>query len=1181
MSAEFVHLHNHSDYSLLDGMLRLTDVAGKRPSEFLYNVGKQKKPALAITDHGNMYGAMTFYFNALQAGVKPIIGCEVYHTLGSRKDKSGSQKDTGHLTILAKDDDGYKNLMKIVSDGFTEGFYYHPRIDYELLNKHKDGLIILSGCIASHVARNCAEGKLDEAAKVAATLRDIVGKENFYIEIMDHGIPEEISAHPGLVEIAKRIGQPLVATNDCHYEKKEDWEIHDARMCLAMNKVLSDPARMRHEQHELYFKSPEEMVKLFAHLPEAIKNTLVIAEKCNVTVQTGKLHLPKFDIPEKYHDESKYGSEGDFFYMKDLCEQGLKEKVPNAGPEYQQRLDFEMNVIKSMGFPSYFLIVRDFISYARTHDIPVGPGRGSAAGSLVAYTLDITRLDPLPNDLLFERFLNPDRISMPDIDVDFSDAGRDEVIEYARRKYGDTRVANIITYGTEGAKSAVKDVARVMEIPIPEVNAITKLIPDKYTLLEAINGGKDKQPVPELLEKMRDPKVKKMFDMAVKMEGLVRQTGIHASGVIVSPEEITNYAPLANQNNKHSITTQYDGPTMGDTDKMGMLKVDFLGLRTLSVISDAVKFIHEGGNKDFDIYKIPIDDKKTFDLLCEGKTICVFQLESEGMRNLVRALQPSKFSDISALVALYRPGPMEAGMLETFVERKHGRQKVSYDHPLLEPVLKDTYGTMLYQEQIMNIAKRMGGFTAGEADTLRKAMGKKKIEIMDKLKTKFVKQSKDINNVPEKLSSDIYDLMAKFAGYGFNKSHSAAYALVTYQVAYLKANYPVEFMAAAMTNEIGESPMGSDSKENKLVTYILETRDMGIDVLGPDINHSNVSFTIEKEADKSSIRMALTAVRNVGDGIVEDIVKEREKNGSYKSFEEFTMRVASKQLNKRCLEGLAKAGAFDCLYPCENKAQSRAKAVKAIMEFCSGSNKKGFDPNQAMLFGASSKTEETVSFNEAQILKDEYEFLGMYFSGHPLSSYHRHMNMLTDINISSVLEGQHKEKSIVRVAGMITQLKTLKTKKTGEAMAKFVLEDLTGSISVCCFPKKYQAFSAAIGNNKLVVLSGRVQISDFGDNEHYELLVEEVYELFDAMSHWVKNLVINLSASCIEAADRLKKIKHLLLSEIGECPVCFATSIAGERFVLETGLRVKLSDNLLKALSAMLGANAWKIDIGV
>lgn len=1178
MSVEFVHLHNHSDYSLLDGMLRLTDLAGKHPSDFLSNLGKQKIPAVAITDHGNMYGAMTFYFNAQQVGVKPIIGCEVYQTLGARGDKSGSQKETGHLTILAKDNEGYRNLMKIVSEAFISGFHYHPRVDYELLNQHKNGLIILSGCIAGHVARNCAAGKLDEAAKVAATLRDIVGKENFYIELMDHGIAEETAAQPGLIEIAKRLGQPVVATNDCHYEKKEDWEIHDARMCLAMNKVLSDPNRLRHTQHELYFKSPEEMARLFAHVPEAIKNTMVIAEKCNVHVETGKLHLPKFDIPEKYHDKARYGNEGDFFYMKDLCEEGLRTKVPNAGKEYKDRLDFEMNVIRSMGFPSYFLIVRDFITYARTHGIPVGPGRGSAAGSLVAYTLDITRLDPLPNDLLFERFLNPDRISMPDIDVDFSDAGRDEVIQYARKKYGDTRVANIITYGTVGAKSAVKDVSRVMEIPIPEVNAITKLIPDKATLGEALKGGKDSQPVPELLEKMRDPKIKKMFDMALKMEGLVRQTGIHASGVIVSPEEITNYAPLANQNNKHAITTQYDGPTMGDTDKMGMLKVDFLGLRTLSVIYDAVDFIHSAGNKDFDIYKIPIDDKKTFDLLCEGKTIGVFQLESEGMRNLVKALQPSQFSDISALVALYRPGPMEAGMLETFVERKHGREKVTYDHPLLEPVLKDTYGTMLYQEQIMNIAKRMGGFTAGEADTLRKAMGKKKIEIMDKLKTKFVKQSKDINNVPEKLSSGIYDLMAKFAGYGFNKSHSAAYALVTYQVAYLKANYPVEFMAAAMTNEIGESPMGSDSKENKLVTYILETRDMGIDVSGPDVNHSGVKFTIERENGKSGVRMALTAVRNVGEGIVEDIVREREKNGPFRSFEEFTMRVESKQLNKRCLEGLAKAGAFDCLYPAVTKAESRGKAVRAMTDYCEGSSKKGFDPNQAMLFSPEETQDDIPAYTEIQMLKDEYEFLGMYFSGHPLNSYRRHMSMLTDVSVDSVVQGQHKEKSFVRVAGMISQLKILKTKKTGDSMAKFVLEDLTGSIGVCVFPKKYQMFGNALANNRLVVITGRVQLSDFGDKEHYELQAEEVYELFEALNRWGKSVVVSLSPAVLADREKMTALKKLFDSDAGLCPVCFSAGSGTDRFFIETDYRVSVSDSLLKEAASIAGNNAWKVD---
>jgi len=1150
-------------------MLRISDGHGG-PSDFIKGLGAIKGNALAITDHGNMYGAMDFYFMANKAGLKPIIGCECYVAKGSRKDrdKTGGRRDNGHMTVLARNDDGYRHLMKLVSNSFLEGFYHDPRIDSESLAEHADGLVCLSGCLKSHIARACAEGRLDEAQKIAMGYQDILGKGNYYLELMDHGIPEETAAMAGLIEVAKRTGIPLVATNDCHYQKKEDWEAHEAHVCISTGKTLDDPDRMKQTQHELYYKSPEEMIKLFSHTPEAVKNTLVIAEKCNIKIDTSKLHLPAFDIPAQYKTAHPEG-DGDYYYLKDLCDVGLKKKVPGAGADYHKRLEFELDTIKKMGFSSYFLIVMDFINHGRSIGVPVGPGRGSGAGSLVAYTLDITRVDPLPNSLLFERFLNPGRKSMPDLDIDFSDDGREKVVQYVREKYGASRVANIITYGTIKAKSAVKDVGRVMGIPLSDVNAISKLIPAELgtTLYKALNE------VNELKEYQRDPRIKKMFDIALKVEGLRRQTGVHAAGVVISKEDVTNYVPLANRNNKDVITTQYDGNVLGT---LGMLKVDFLGLRTLTIIETASEFLRKiPGKEDFDIYSVPVDDKKTFDLLCDGKTTGVFQLESDGMKKLVKGLKPTAFSDIAALVALYRPGPIESGMLEMFVERKHGRKKIVYDHPLLEPILKDTYGTMVYQEQVMEISKRLADFTPSEADDFRKAMGKKKLDVMEQLRVKFVEQAKKFHDVSNKLSSKIFDDMAKFAGYGFNKSHSVAYALVAYHTAWLKANYPVEFMAALLTSEIGKSAVNSEDKENKLVTYIGEAQDMEIAILGPSVNRSQKKFSIEKHQDKPGIRFALTAVKNVGEGVVEAIVAERDKNGPFRSFEEFTLRVDSKQLNKRVTESLGKGGAFDCFYPAEKPEISRTKAMEAVEAFCGGNSR---DINQAMLFGEEKKASAVMS--EHALLKNEREVLGFYFSGHPLNSYRRHLAMVSNAQADKVLAAGFAEGAIVRVAGIVAQFKSMQTKKTGEAMAKFEVEDLTGNVGVCLFPKKYKMYGSQLGPNKIVVVTGKVQKSDFGE-QNYELIAEEVYTLYDAMNKWARGLVLNLPEGILFDEKQLHEFKTALGKHQGMCPVYFQVNTKGRgTYMIETTERVALSDSLLHDIERLLGDKTWKVESG-
>ncbi|MBI4351421.1 MAG: DNA polymerase III subunit alpha [Elusimicrobia bacterium] len=1169
MQPGFIHLHNHSEYSLLDGMLRLSDGHGN-PSEFLKGLGARPGNALAITDHGNMYGAMEFYFMANAAGLKPIIGCECYVTRGSRKDrdKSTTRRDNGHMTVLAKNETGYRNLMKMVSASFLEGFYHDPRIDAELLARHADGLVCLSGCLKSHISRNCAENHLDEAAKMAMEYQDILGKGNFYLELMDHTIPEEIAAMAGLVEIAKRTGIPLVATNDCHYQKKEDWEAHEAHVCISTGKTLDDPDRMRQTQHELYYKSPEEMIKLFSHTPEAVKNTLVIADMCNIKIDTKTLHLPAFDIPQPYKDKHPEG-DGDYYYLKDLCEEGLRKKVPNAGEDYRKRLEFELDTIRKMGFSSYFLIVMDFIKHGRGIGVPVGPGRGSGAGSLVAYTLDITRVDPLPNSLLFERFLNPGRKSMPDLDIDFSDDGREKVVQYVREKYGSSRVANIITYGTIKAKSAVRDVGRVMSIPLAEINAIAKLVPAELgtTLYKALNE------VNELKEYQRDPKLKKMFEIAMKVEGLRRQTGVHAAGVVISRDDVTDYVPLANRNNKDVITTQYDGNMLG---ALGMLKVDFLGLRTLTIIETASEFIRKlPGQENFDIYSVPMDDKKSFDLLCEGKTTGVFQLESDGMKKLVKGLKPTAFSDIAALVALYRPGPIESGMLEMFVDRKHGRKKITYDHPLLEPILKDTYGTMVYQEQVMEISKKLADFTPSEADDFRKAMGKKKLDVMEKLRVKFVEQSRKYHDISNKLSSKIFDDMAKFAGYGFNKSHSVAYALIAYHTAWLKANYPVEFMAALLTSEIGKSAVNSEEKENKLVTYIGEAQDMEIQILGPSVNRSRKKFSIEEVQGKPAIRFALTAVKNVGEGVVETLVAERERNGPYRSFEEFTLRADSKQLNKRVVESLAKGGAFDGFYPAGKPELSRTKAMEAVEAFCGG---KIADINQALLFGEEKKGPAVMS--EHALLKNEREVLGFYFSGHPLNSYRRHLSMVSNAQADKVLAGGFAEGAMVRVAGIVAQFKNMQSKKTGETWAKFEVEDLTGNVEVCLFSKKYRMYGSQLGPNKVVVVTGKVQKSDFGE-QNYELIAEEAYPLFEAMNKWARGLVVNLPEGILFDEKQLHELKSAIGKSHGLCPVYFQVNARGRgTYMIETTERVALSDALLHDIERLLGDKTWKVESG-
>lgn len=1159
--AEFVQLHNHTEYSLLDGMLRVSE--DHKPSKFLQGLARQGIPAMAITDHGNLYGVLDFYSSAKAAGIKPIIGCEFYITDGNYKEKN---KSVGHLTLLARDYDGYLNLMKLNSMAWVDGFYYHPRIDSEILAQHSKGLLCMSGCLKGYLSQYVRqEGGFEKACALATQYESIFGKGNYYIELMDHGIREEIEALPLLKDVAKRTGIPLVATNDCHYEKKEDWEAHDIHVCIATGKTLKDETRMK-MSHELYFKSPDEMCTLFSHTPEACKNTLVIAEKCNLEFPKHGFILPKFDIPPQYPNSQEY--------FKDLCRKGLTKKMDGHVPEaYWKQLEFEFDVIIKMGFDCYFLIVQDFINWARAHDIPIGPGRGSGAGSLVAYSMDITRIDPIKNKLLFERFLNPDRVSMPDLDIDMSDAGRERVIDYVRGKYGHDKVSQIITFGTMKAKLAIKDVARVMEVPLADANRIAKMIPNdpKMTLEKALE-------INELRTELdKNPQSKKLFDMARKIEGLKRHTGIHAAGVLITKEAVSEYVPLA-RGAKDVITTQFEGEPCSN---LGLLKMDFLGLRTLTVIDHAEKMIRARHNPDFDINKIPLDDKKTYDMLCACQTLGIFQLEGGGMRDLIKKMQPAQFSDLSALVALYRPGPMESGMMDMFVRRRNKQEKIVYETPLLEEPLKDTYGCMLYQEQIMEISKRLGGFTPGEADTLRKAMGKKKLDVMEKFGHKFVEGCK-AHKIPEKTASHIYEQMKAFAGYGFNKSHSFAYALVSYQTAYLKANYPIEFMCAALTNEIGHNAIGADDKENKIVTYLAEARKLGFEILPPDVNASEPDFSVEIKDGKECIRYALNAIKNAGEEACAEIVKERKANGPFTSIEDIFKRPKLADcVNKKTLESFIKAGAVDSTAPGQDPRITRAYGLANLEQIVDTAHRMARERQQetASLFGdeldaiVSVKKDEIkfAPLTRGELLGYEKEVLGLFFSGHPLEKYQEHLAQLHATPIIDILEGRASGR--LTVLGIITLYKRRQNKKTKKDWAQLVIEDCTGSLAVNVFPRKYEQIGALLSPNAIFSFLGDIDVEE--DSARVELNLQNVGQVTDLISNIAKEFTVRLPANYTK--EQLQKLKAYLDMTRGATEVFLEVPSKEDPVKIHrirTNKRIQLHKGLLEYIENAWG-NAW------
>jgi len=1062
----FVHLHQHTEYSLLDG--------ATRPEELAKRVAKLNMPACAITDHGNMFGAVEFYNAMKKEGVKPIIGCEMYVAYGSRFDKTSvedQQADAGsnnHLIVLAANDTGYKNLVKLVSAGYTEGFYYKPRIDKELLREHRDGLIVLSSCLKGEVSQSLAGGNWQKAKDAATTYRDILGPENFFLEIQDHGIPDQQKIIPMMAQLGEEAGLQLVGTNDSHYLDKSDAFAHEVLLCIGTGKTLTDEKRMKFYSDDFYVKGPDEMRRVFKDHPQAAENTLRIAERINVSLDVKGYHLPNFPIPagttlaDHFAKTSRAGLDKRMKAMASLFAAKRKKHEP---AEYFERLEREIEIIKSMGFEGYFLVVWDFIKYAKDHGIPVGPGRGSAAGSLVAYSLGITDVDPLDYDLLFERFLNPERISMPDIDLDFCMNRRGEVIDYVRDKYGKENVAQIITFGTMAAKSVVRDVGRVLGHQYGFVDKISKMIPGGpgVTLTDA------KKDSPQLAESIRnDEEVKKIIEIGEKLEGLSRHAGMHAAGVVITPEPVTNYVPLY-RTNRDEIVTQFD---MRVVEKMGLVKMDFLGLRTLTVIDDAVKSAKAVEGVDIEVENIPLDDPDVFRLFQEGRTKGVFQFESGGMVDLLRKARPTQFEDLAALNALYRPGALDAGMVDVYVKCKSGASKPKYLVPVMKELLEETYGIIVYQEQVMQIAQRVANYSLGQADLLRKAMGKKDAAVMAAERGKFVDGAL-ANGYEKKKANEIFDYIEPFARYGFNKSHSVAYALVAYQTAWLKVHYPRHFMAALMSSEM--------DRTEAVVKFIGEAKSMGIEVMPPDVNESNMFFTVVGP----NIRFGLGAVKGVGEGAVESILIARQKLGRFKSLLQFCEEVDLRACNKKALEALIKSGSFDfvgtsrrMLFEQLDSTADSAQRTKDEKERGQFSMFGGMMPlavPQSSILNPQSGPGPGPDWPEEEKLRYEKETLGFYITGHPLNKFREELRLFANASTDTLYRYIDET---VNIGGIVSQMKKSKIKKgpnEGKLMAKFFLDDQAGSVEVVVFSDLYGKYMKWLDNGVAVLVTAMVK----------------------------------------------------------------------------------------------------------
>lgn len=1047
--SNFVHLHTHTEYSLLDGACRI--------SELVAQAKKHKMPALAITDHGVMYGAIQFYKEAIRQGVKPIIGCEMYVAHQSRLDKSSQRKETPHhLILLVKNNEGYKNLIKLVTLSYLEGFYYKPRIDKEILREYSSGLIALSACLKGEISQCILQKNIKKAKEVALDFLDIFGEDNFYLELQKNGIPEQEIVNENLIKLSQELSIPVVASNDIHYINKEDARAHEILLCIQTATNLSDPKRLKFSTDAFYFNSPEEMDKNFSKVPQALENTIRIAEKCNLEIDFRHAQLPEFKIPPEHNINT---------YLKVLCYKGLNERYSEVTKQLEERLEYELSVIKKMEFEPYFLIVWDFVKYAKEKGIMVGPGRGSAAGSLVAYCLNITNIDPMAYGLLFERFLNPERISMPDFDIDFCYERREEVIEYVSKKYGNDKVAQIITFGTMAARAAVRDVGRALGIPYARVDTIAKMIPwePNITIEKAL---KMESRIKELMESDED--IKKLIETASSLEGLARHASTHAAGIVLSRKPLNDYVPLQ-KTAEGEICTQY---AMAELEELGLLKMDFLGLRTLTVISNALKIIKHTRGEEVDINKIPLDDKKVYKMLSKGNCAGIFQLESEGMRDLVKRLKPENMEDITALLALYRPGPLGSGMIEDFIDGKKGKVKIKYPHPCLEPILKETYGVIVYQEQVMKIASELAGFSLGQADILRKAMGKKQKGVMEKQRELFIKGAQK-NNIKKNISAEIFDLIAYFAGYGFNKSHSVSYAFISYQTAYLKTHYAIEYMASLLTSIMGNN--------DKVALYIKECRNMNIEILPPDINQSLVNFTV---VGRKAIRFGLAAVKNVGEKAINAIIEERRRNSNFTSLLDFCQRADLRIVNKRVIESLIKCGAFDFI----GAKRSQLLAVLDISLKSGQEYQKSKRNGQTSLFDLFEKNNSDKSssnyqdrlpdiseFSKNELLVMEKEMLGLYISYHPLNDYKERLKKI--VTSTSIELANFPDRSRVVLAGVINNFKR-KSTKNGNLMAFITLEDLEGTVEIIAFPKVYEKCKEMIKKDEIVITEGRLDVTE-------------------------------------------------------------------------------------------------------
>lgn len=1131
----FVHLHSHTEYSLFDGISRI--------GELVSHVKEMGQTALAITDHGVMYGAVYLYKECIKQGIKPIIGCEIYVTRGSRFDKSGNGKEKlAHLILLAENNEGYQNLIKICSKAWTEGYYPRPRADHELLEKYHEGLIVTSACVGGEVPQAILNGDMDEARKVIEFYINTFGKDNYFLEIQNHGLPEEAAVRPVLASLAKEYGLGLVATNDFHYTKKEDARSQEIKLCISTGKTLDDPYHFHFANDEFYCKSGDEMRAILGNFPGAIENTRVIADRCNVELTFGEHKLPSFDVPEGETAAS---------YLRKLCEKALPERYAVVTDKERSRMDYELGVIDKMGFSDYFLIVMDFIHYAKSHGIPIGPGRGSAAGSIVSYLLHITEVDPLRFDLLFERFLNPARVSMPDIDTDLCYRRRGEVIEYLARKYGSDQVAQIITFGTLAARAVIRDVGRVTNMPLREVDRIAKMVPvgPGVTLKKTMEGSREFRDLYD-----SDTTVHRLIDHCLDLEGISRNSGTHAAGVVICSKPVEEYVPIQLTQDGF-IQTQYE---KDQVEQLGLLKMDLLGLRNLTVIHDALEMIRENRGIDLDINKIPSEDEETCKMLCDGDTIGVFQSESSGFTSLLMQLHPERFEDLIPMVALYRPGPLGSGMAEDFIKRKHGKIPVEYPHPSLEPILKETYGVILYQEQVMQIASVMGGFSLGQADMLRRAMGHKEPEILQQNRETFV-DGAVANGVDDRTANYVFDLMVHFAGYGFNKSHSVCYGWIAWQTAYLKAHYRPEFMAAMMTCYNGD--------RDKVSRYISDTRRAGVVIAAPDVNLSEAYFSVK--GDK--ILFGLDGIQNVGEGAVRSIIEARKQGGPFKSLSDFVERADNRGLNSRACESLIRCGALDSLGA--NRSQLLAALPEALGDAQSIRNERA--SGQLNLFGGE-ETPETIVYPDLpdmdpkEKIEWERKLLGFYVSGHPLDSYKEQLKACTPL-YHLTAEGNQYDGRMVTIGGTISRIKGTMTKK-GQPMGYVTIEDYDGEVETVVFPSVWETVRPILAEDAAVAIRGRVQANE----RDVRVLAEEIIPLDKLRASapspaGVLHLYIDAAHDSNEVSQRLA---GLFQKHHGKTPVIMHMMRTGQEIHAAPKFYVNYSSEAERDFRMLLGERA-------